>query len=499
MEDVFSFIEKTKRQYDSESQSRRGVFRWLGKFSARLMYYGQVLDVIAQHHPEYVALAWGAIKFIFMSILNHSQLLAEFTKALACIGDALRQTRLTAELYQTDAIKEAIAQLYAHIMLFFQKAMRWYNRSSVGRAVSAIFEPYELEYKDTVEQIKLCAETVEDIANAASRAETRDINITINLVLAEMRKREVKLALMQEEITKTRYAQCKMEEVVNSTLLVATTNKTITERIDGNIQDMTPRIRDIQFSQILQALDTQSSSRGALPLLQSITQRARASRTPHIDSTEILRSLQDWFSAPRSSFFVVRVGTRAESRARELAGDVITLLQSKDQPVIWRLSSMRGVTEEATGTVTSVIKELISEILRLDPSLINKHPDELNISQYLANHSETEWLNLLQRFLSRLGKCFIIIEAHDLFRINKANQDWMISFLMLFQQLLGHGACLKVLVLAYGTGDMASLKDNECMVKHLRPPTVIPASRKRAVVAAHKRSERGWRRMQPKI
>jgi hypothetical protein len=34
--------------------------------SCRIMYYGKVLDVLAQHHPEYVALAWGAMKLVLM-------------------------------------------------------------------------------------------------------------------------------------------------------------------------------------------------------------------------------------------------------------------------------------------------------------------------------------------------------------------------------------------------------------------------------------------------
>src|SRR5437667_54664 len=31
-----------------------------------IITYVQVLDVLAQHHLEYVSLAWGALKFIFM-------------------------------------------------------------------------------------------------------------------------------------------------------------------------------------------------------------------------------------------------------------------------------------------------------------------------------------------------------------------------------------------------------------------------------------------------
>jgi len=30
------------------------------------MYYGVIMDTLSQHHPEYVSLAWGAIKFLFI-------------------------------------------------------------------------------------------------------------------------------------------------------------------------------------------------------------------------------------------------------------------------------------------------------------------------------------------------------------------------------------------------------------------------------------------------
>ena len=32
----------------------------------RVQYYGNVMDVLVQHHPEYVSLAWGTMKFFFV-------------------------------------------------------------------------------------------------------------------------------------------------------------------------------------------------------------------------------------------------------------------------------------------------------------------------------------------------------------------------------------------------------------------------------------------------
>lgn len=56
-------------KYQSQRRESK-VRRWLEKLSQRIHFYGAVLDVFAQHHPEYVALVWGSIKFlIIVSVL----------------------------------------------------------------------------------------------------------------------------------------------------------------------------------------------------------------------------------------------------------------------------------------------------------------------------------------------------------------------------------------------------------------------------------------------
>lgn len=62
LEDLRSVVSTAEKRY---TESHRPAQKWLVKFSQRVQYYGNVLDVIAQHHPEYVSLAWGAMKFLF--------------------------------------------------------------------------------------------------------------------------------------------------------------------------------------------------------------------------------------------------------------------------------------------------------------------------------------------------------------------------------------------------------------------------------------------------
>jgi hypothetical protein len=138
-----------------------------------------------------------------------------FSQAVIEVGEALRHARLSAELYQTEQMKEAISHLYAHIILFFQQAVKWYNRSSIGRAFSAVVKPPELEYQETTQQIRFWAESVSDIASAAGRAELRDVHITLQL-------QHRKLLQMQEQWEHMKKSQNMMDEKITRVLQVGT-------------------------------------------------------------------------------------------------------------------------------------------------------------------------------------------------------------------------------------------------------------------------------------
>lgn len=68
--DVLAVVEKASDKYSNNTPSKTRV--WLQKFSQRVGHYGHILDVLVQHHPQYVALAWGAMKLLFLvSAVGH--------------------------------------------------------------------------------------------------------------------------------------------------------------------------------------------------------------------------------------------------------------------------------------------------------------------------------------------------------------------------------------------------------------------------------------------
>lgn len=63
--DVQEEVTKAEKRYNLRSKDSK-VRKWLARFSSGVLYYGRILDVLVQHHPEYVSLAWGTTKLLFV-------------------------------------------------------------------------------------------------------------------------------------------------------------------------------------------------------------------------------------------------------------------------------------------------------------------------------------------------------------------------------------------------------------------------------------------------
>jgi len=59
---VSEAIHHAQQQYGSKRRCKAA--KWLTRLSARISLYGSALDMLAQHHPEYLALVWGSLKFV---------------------------------------------------------------------------------------------------------------------------------------------------------------------------------------------------------------------------------------------------------------------------------------------------------------------------------------------------------------------------------------------------------------------------------------------------
>lgn len=70
LHDVERAVLDAKARYEDKKQFK--IRSYLADFAKRVHYYGKIMDMLAQQHPEYVSLAWGAMKLLFVVCLAPS-------------------------------------------------------------------------------------------------------------------------------------------------------------------------------------------------------------------------------------------------------------------------------------------------------------------------------------------------------------------------------------------------------------------------------------------
>lgn len=65
LQDVQKAVASAMAKYEAKAESSK-TRKWLQRFSETICHYSKVLDVLVQHHPEYVALVWGTMKLLFI-------------------------------------------------------------------------------------------------------------------------------------------------------------------------------------------------------------------------------------------------------------------------------------------------------------------------------------------------------------------------------------------------------------------------------------------------
>lgn len=65
LSEILSIVGGMKLEYETKKQSSKARI-WISHLSSRVNYYGAIMDVLVQHHPEYVSLAWGTMKLLFV-------------------------------------------------------------------------------------------------------------------------------------------------------------------------------------------------------------------------------------------------------------------------------------------------------------------------------------------------------------------------------------------------------------------------------------------------
>lgn len=269
---------------------------------------------------------------------------------------------------------------------------------------------------------------------------------------------------------------------------LATGHRAILDEIRSDVGDIRPRVLDIQLGEAMQFLEPKRSPSDALRRQQSLTRRNSLRWSAHsTDMIQLVTSIGDWIESPEPSLLILHAGPRAETHAKEIVVELITLLHPAAKQLCWYLSD--ATVEGSHATLAKVLKSLASQLIALDTSAMTKNlGDNISSTKLHGYHTPEEWADLIILILKNLRGCFIIVEAEDVHKLIKGDSGQLSQFMAIFQGIvdkaLDAGCKCRVLVVGYGSvrGDPGSARHpaRSCSkTVSLRAPSPVPARLRR--------------------
>ena len=138
-------------------------------------------------------------------MINHETMLRTLAKSLCQIADSLPRMEFATVLYPTRKMKQAVAELYAHIIHFLIRAQGWYQESTSKHILHSFTRPAQLRYADVIDDIEIHTQSVDNLAAAGAQAEQRDIHLQVQELLKRQQQSDAILLEMRETmISKSR-------------------------------------------------------------------------------------------------------------------------------------------------------------------------------------------------------------------------------------------------------------------------------------------------------
>ncbi|ETS84851.1 hypothetical protein PFICI_02876 [Pestalotiopsis fici W106-1] len=449
-------------KYNS-SQTHSKAKAWLRKFSSKVKIYGDILDVFVQHHPEYVSLVWGAMKLVFTSFVNHDKTITKLAEGLSQVADELPTIEFLSQLYPTERMRTAIAEVNAYILRFLIRAHDWYQEGTWKHILHSVTRPSELRYDDILDAISQKTATIRNLASCGQQG----------MIYA-----------MRDQLgeVKTRLEQLATAATLQSASMVS----------------MNSKLTDLQFSQIMRSIPESSimMPEKVLDYLQAQAARRRASQSRalmlpyHFVNSPKLRK---WTQSDASAMILVKGNFHSRQPLRYFCFDIIKQLRDAGIHALLAIKIPVQDPQQAIVTCADILRYLIRQGLQITQNLQTESSMSLTCTRIHGNLAEGQLFQILESIL-----CDVSEQVYLVVDLELLNQDfthpqgfsWLEAFLGFFERLSARKPThrVKVMLLNYGS-DFPFALSSEDFAKF-----VLRAKAGSNVVA----QQQAWRSGQPR-
>lgn len=379
--------------------------------------------------------------------------------ALCDIADSLPRVELATTLYPTNNMRQAVALLYAHIVRFLIRTLKWYEEGRLAHALHSVTRPASLRYDDLIREIKRETQSVTDHAIASSQAEQRDMHEEIrtikglvNIVSVENRneRRDVhnKLCALTTMVAELRESLI-LDQSINWSAQIPVRSQLKETQLDRALSLASSRCN----------IDHESDYRASLALRNRCAYTCRSNRAWFWISLK----LHDWNSLPRSSMAVLNTSFKERLEVRNFCTNVIEQLVNTEVGVLWVLRD-----RDQKYSLKEVLKSLILQALS---QYKNIHTDIAFLSQaqmILDVQHDQDYMNILGSVIQHFRLIYIITDTEALATHEAALCQVYLHQLSQMLAERGVQTIIKIIVTIYGPNQILASESVENIVLRIR-------------------------------
>ncbi|KAF2121324.1 hypothetical protein BDV96DRAFT_640720 [Lophiotrema nucula] len=388
--DLYSAVLEAKAKYDDRSEQNKAR-RWLTQFAKRVMLYSNIFDTFTQHHPEYVSLAWGTFKLLFVLVMNQEELVSELSKACAKIAEVLPRVELKAVTYATDEMKRLVESLINAIIKLFGRVLEWYEEGRAKHAINAFWKPYKLRFHDLCDEIDDGARRVDKLAEALMQAEIRELLLLCRTLRLEQ--------------TTMSGALVELKNIVQANNAITTPLIFSTHENVCNIQ----LAQMLSFVSITTLPDPESSLRYGSSLRRRRSRIRSSQGLPSGPPLSNEHQMVLWASSSGSNFLSLKGNLHSKDDTKDFTTGILELLVSLKIPVLWAVKGKAAVNLGEDRFV-QILRYLVWQALLLDTAIAAAISGTFNSALFQAARTEEDWFNILQTIICRLPRIFVVID-----------------------------------------------------------------------------------------
>lgn len=168
------------------------VIVWVQKFQA-------VGDVAVQYDPVHAALPWACVRFFLQAAVDNVRTFGVMVENMGHIVNIIAQSAILEILYLhrdlkvTHLLEQSLARLYAHILCYLAKALKYYSVGTAANLVRGVFA--DAEASQSVSELVAPEQNEVQRLVIIAEAEIRDLAAT-ELDLARNQHAEIKQILL---------------------------------------------------------------------------------------------------------------------------------------------------------------------------------------------------------------------------------------------------------------------------------------------------------------